>query len=130
MIACLAPFCSNFLTFLWKFAHFVACRNFCISQLRTNKCWKKASNLKSLAKIDVFLSPNFNHTIKNDKTVRSQKKWKMWLYQSYSELFARFVLAWKKLFSFLDHNLFFLFEFCLFPTLFIPLKKSFFFCLK
>ena len=58
---------------------------------------KKLSNFKSLAKIDVFLSPNFDHTIKNDKTVRFKKKRKMWLYQSYSELCSRFVLAWYRL---------------------------------
>ena len=34
---------------------------------QTQQMLKKSSNSKSLAKIDVFLSPNFNYTIKNDK---------------------------------------------------------------
>ena len=34
------PFGSNFITFLWKFAHSVVSKNFCIGQLKINKCWK------------------------------------------------------------------------------------------
>ena len=31
---------------------------------------------------------------KNDRSVRSQKIWKIWLFKAYSELYATFVLKW------------------------------------
>ena len=68
-----------------KICTFCGMQKFLHKSSQTQQMLKKSSNSKSLAKIDVFLSPNFNCT--------TQKMWKIWLYQSYSELYARFVFS-------------------------------------
>ena len=66
MIACLAPFWSNFLTFcgVQKVLH---------KSTQNQQMLNTLSNSKRLAKINIFLSPNLNYTIKNDKTCEISK---------------------------------------------------------
>ena len=57
-----------------------------------HQVWKQIFFSKSLSQIDIFSSPNLEYsTIKNDRPVRSQKIWKIWLFKAYSELYATFV---------------------------------------
>ena len=60
------------------------CRNFYIEVVMTIKYENKFFFSKSLSQIDVFSCPNFEYTTKNDRPVRSQKIWKIWLFKAYS----------------------------------------------
>jgi hypothetical protein len=74
MVACLPPFRSNFLTYFVKIWTFCGLQKFLHKSTQNQQMLKNFSNSKSLTTIDVSLSPNINYNIKNDKSVRSQKK--------------------------------------------------------